>query len=160
MFHDDQHGTAIIVGAALLNALILVNKKIEDVIAVCNGAGAASLACAEHAIQLGMKRENIIMCDIAGVVYEGRTEEMNPYKARFAKKTSMRTLADAMRGADVFIGSVGGQRGDGRDAARRWRPRPIVFALANPDPEVPYESSSKHGRTRSSPRAVRIFRTR
>src|SRR5262249_2873136 len=83
VFHDDQHGTAIIVGAALLNALILVGKKIEDVIAVCNGGGAASIACAEHAVRLGLKRENIVMCDIAGVIYEGRTEEMNPYKARF-----------------------------------------------------------------------------
>src|SRR5690348_10016694 len=77
VFHDDQHGTAIIVGAALLNALILVNKKIEDVKVVCNGGGAASIACAEHALHLGMRRENVIMCDIAGVVYEGRTAEMN-----------------------------------------------------------------------------------
>jgi len=91
VFHDDQHGTAIIVGAALLNALILVKKKIGEVRVVCNGAGAASLACAEHAINMGMKRENIIMCDIAGVVYEGRVEEMNPYKARFAFKTGLRT---------------------------------------------------------------------
>ena len=138
VFHDDQHGTAIIVGAALLNALILVHKNIADVIAVCNGAGAASLACAEHAIQLGMKRENIIMCDIEGVVYEGRTAEMNPYKARFARKTSMRTLADAMPGADVFIGlSVGNCVTP--EMLLSMAARPIVFALANPDPEVPYD---------------------
>jgi malate dehydrogenase (oxaloacetate-decarboxylating)(NADP+) len=138
VFHDDQHGTAIIVGAALLNALILVDKKIGDVIAVCNGGGAASLACAEHAVQLGMKRENIIMCDIEGVVYEGRTKEMNPYKARFAKKTSMRTLADAMHGADVFIGLSVGNCVTPEMLLSMAR-RPIVFALANPDPEVPYD---------------------
>jgi malate dehydrogenase (oxaloacetate-decarboxylating)(NADP+) len=138
VFHDDQHGTAIIVGAALLNALILVNKKIDKVKVVCNGAGAASLACAEHAIHLGMKRENIIMSDIAGVVYEGRVEEMNPYKARFALKTELRTLADAMRGADVFIGlSVG--NAVTTDMVRSMAERPIIFALANPDPEIPYD---------------------
>jgi malate dehydrogenase (oxaloacetate-decarboxylating)(NADP+) len=138
VFHDDQHGTAIIVGAALLNALMLVGKKIDQVIAACNGAGAASLACAEHAIRLGMKRENIIMCDIAGVVYEGRTEEMNPYKARFARKTEMRTLAEALRGADVFIGlSVGNCVTP--EMLLSMAERPIVFALANPDPEIPYE---------------------
>jgi malate dehydrogenase (oxaloacetate-decarboxylating)(NADP+) len=138
VFHDDQHGTAIIVGAALLNALILVNKKIEEVKVVCNGGGAASIACAEHAINLGMKRENIIMCDIAGVVYEGRTVEMNPYKARFAQKTDLRTLAEAMRGADVFIGlSVGNCVTP--EMLMAMADRPIVFALANPDPEVPYD---------------------
>jgi malate dehydrogenase (oxaloacetate-decarboxylating)(NADP+) len=138
VFHDDQHGTAIIVGAALINALILVNKKIEDVKVVCNGGGAASLAVAEHAIHLGMKRENIIVCDIAGVVYEGRTEEMNPYKARFAQKTGMRTLMDAMRGADVFIGlSVANCVSP--EMLLVMAERPIVFALANPDPEVPYD---------------------
>src|SRR6202049_3100822 len=98
VFHDDQHGTAIISGAALLNALILVNKKIDEVQAVFNGAGASALACAEHAIQLGMKRENILMCDLHGIVYEGRTEGMNPYKARFIVKTDKRTLYDAMSG--------------------------------------------------------------
>ena len=142
VFHDDQHGTAIIVGAALLNALILVDKKIDQVVAVCNGAGAASLACAEHAIELGMKRGNIIMCDIAGVVYEGRTVEMNPYKARFARKTGMRTLSDAMRGADVFIGlSVGNCVT--AEMLLSMAARPIVFALANPDPEVPYDVVTK-----------------
>ncbi len=138
VFHDDQHGTAIIVGAALLNALILVNKKIDEVKVVCNGGGAASIACAEHAINLGMKRENIIMCDIAGVVYEGRTVEMNPYKARFARKTDMRTLSEAMRGADVFIGlSVGNCVTP--EMLLSMADRPIVFALANPDPEIPYD---------------------
>jgi len=139
VFHDDQHGTAIIVGAALLNALILVNKKIEDVKVVCNGGGAASIACAEHALHLGLQRENIIMCDIAGVVYQGRTAEMNPYKARFARKTEMRTLTEAMRGADVFIGlSVGNCVTP--EMLLGMAKRPIVFALANPDPEIPYDS--------------------
>ena len=142
VFHDDQHGTAIIVGAALLNALILVNKKIEDVKVVCNGGGAASIACAEHALHLGMKRENIIMCDIAGVVYEGRTVEMNPYKARFATKTDLRTLPEAMRGADVFIGlSVGNCVTP--EMVLGMAERPIVFALANPDPEIPYDAVVK-----------------
>ena len=89
VFHDDQHGTAIISGAALINALILVKKNIGDVIAVFNGAGASALACAEHAIHLGMKREKIFMCDLYGVIYEGRTEGMNPYKARFILKTGI-----------------------------------------------------------------------
>jgi malate dehydrogenase (oxaloacetate-decarboxylating)(NADP+) len=138
VFHDDQHGTAIIVGAAVINALIVVNKKIEDVKVVTNGGGAASLACAEHLIDLGMKRDNLVVCDIAGVVYEGRTEEMNPYKARFARNTNMRTLADAMPGADVFIGlSVADCVPP--ELLLSMAERPIVFALANPDPEVPYE---------------------
>jgi len=138
VFHDDQHGTAIIVGAALLNALILVDKKIEEVKVVCNGGGAASIACAEHAINLGMKRENIIVCDIAGVVYQGRTVEMNPYKARFARNTDLRTLPEAMRGADVFIGlSVGNCVTP--EMLLSMADRPIVFALANPDPEIPYD---------------------
>jgi malate dehydrogenase (oxaloacetate-decarboxylating)(NADP+) len=138
VFHDDQHGTAIIVGAALLNALILVNKKIGDVKVVCNGAGAGSMACAEHAIQLGLKRENILMCDSEGVIYEGRTVKMNPYKVRFARPTDRRTLADAMRGADVFLGlSVANCVTP--DMLLSMAERPIVFALANPDPEVPYD---------------------
>jgi len=142
VFHDDQHGTAIIVGAALLNALILVNKRIEEVVAVCVGGGAASIACAEHAIRLGMLRGNIIMCDVAGVIYEGRKEEMNPYKARFARKTDLRTLAEAMRGADVFIGLSAGNIVT-TDMLLSMAPRPIVFALANPDPEVPYDVVTK-----------------
>ena len=142
VFHDDQHGTAIIVGAALINALILVNKKIQDVTAVCVGGGAASIACAEHAVRLGMRRENMIMCDVAGVIYEGRAEEMNPYKARFARKTELRTLAEAMRGADVFIGLSVGNIVTAEMLAS-MAPRPIVLALANPDPEVTYDVVAK-----------------
>jgi len=142
VFHDDQHGTAIISGAALLNALILVNKKIGEVKAVFNGAGASSVACAEHAIQLGMKRENILMCDSQGVIYEGRSEGMNPYKARFTAKTDRRNLADAMRGADVFFGlSVANCVTP--EMLISMAKRPIVFALANPDPEIPYDVAVK-----------------
>ncbi|HYL73920.1 MAG TPA: NADP-dependent malic enzyme [Bryobacteraceae bacterium] len=142
VFHDDQHGTAIISGAALLNALILVGKKIGEVKAVFNGAGASAVACAEHAIALGMKRENILMCDSKGVVYKGRTEGMNPYKARFAVETDRRTLLDAMRGADVFFGlSVANSVSP--EMLLSMADHPIVFALANPDPEIPYDVAVK-----------------
>ena len=142
VFHDDQHGTAIIVGAALINALILVKKRIQDVRCVSVGGGAASIACAEHAVRLGMRRENMTMCDIAGVIYEGRTQEMNPYKARFARKTEARTLADAMHGADVFIGLSAGNIVT-PEMLQSMAPRPVVFALANPDPEVSYDVVAK-----------------
>jgi malate dehydrogenase (oxaloacetate-decarboxylating)(NADP+) len=142
VFHDDQHGTAIISGAALLNALILVGKKIDEVKAVFNGAGASAVACAEHAIALGMKRENILMCDSKGVVYKGRTEGMNPYKVRFAVETDRRTLDDAMRGADVFFGlSVANSVTP--EMLLAMADHPIVFALANPDPEIPYDVAVK-----------------
>ncbi len=104
VFHDDQHGTAIISGAALLNALEVVGKDISKIRVVFNGAGASGIACAEHYVQLGVRRENIILCDTKGVVYEGREENMNPYKARFAAKTGRRTLAEALKDADVFAG--------------------------------------------------------
>src|SRR5208337_1404031 len=104
VFHDDQHGTAIISGAALLNALEVVGKPIDKVRLVVNGAGAAGVACAEHYVRLGVKRENIILCDTKGVVYKGRTAGMNPYKERFAHDTKLRTLAEVMEGADVFLG--------------------------------------------------------
>jgi malate dehydrogenase (oxaloacetate-decarboxylating)(NADP+) len=138
VFHDDQHGTAIIVGAGLINALILVKKNIGDVIAVFNGGGASALACAEHAVQLGMRRENIYMCDKEGVVYDGRTVDMNPYKARFSRKTDKRTLLEAMTGADVFVGlSVANCVTP--EMLRAMAERPVIFVLANPDPEIPYE---------------------
>jgi malate dehydrogenase (oxaloacetate-decarboxylating)(NADP+) len=138
VFHDDQHGTAIISGAALLNALILVNKNIEDVKMVFNGAGASAISCAEHAIKLGVKREHVLMCDSKGVIYEGRTQSMNEYKARFAAHTEARTLLDAMRGADVFFGlSVADSVTP--EMLKVMADRPIVFALANPDPEIPYD---------------------
>ena len=140
VFHDDQHGTAIISGAALLNALEVVGKDIRKVKVVFNGAGAAGIACAEHYVRLGVKRENIILCDTKGVVYAGRTNGMNPYKERFAQQTDKRTLAEAMVGADVFAGlSVKGAING--DMIRTMAPDPIVFAMANPDPEVTYEEA-------------------
>jgi malate dehydrogenase (oxaloacetate-decarboxylating)(NADP+) len=140
VFHDDQHGTAIISGAALLNALEIVGKPIDKVRVVFNGSGAAGIACAEHYVRLGVKRENIFMADTKGVIYEGRTEGMNPYKARFAQKTEWRTLAEAVKGADVFIGlSVKGAFTP--EMLRTMAARPIVFAMANPDPEITYDEA-------------------
>ena len=138
VFHDDQHGTGIISGAGLLNALEIVGKKIGDVRVVYSGAGAAAIACAAHHVKLGVRRENIVMCDIKGVVYEGRTEGMNPYMAGFAARTEARTLAEALVGADVFFGlSVGGIVT--AEMILGMAPNPIIFALANPDPEIPYD---------------------
>jgi malate dehydrogenase (oxaloacetate-decarboxylating)(NADP+) len=140
VFHDDQHGTAIISGAALLNALEIVGKSVENVRVVFNGSGAAGIACAEHYVRLGVKRENITMADTKGVVYEGRTEGMNRYKARFAQKTKFRALADAVKGADVLVGlSVKGAFT--AEMLRTMAARPIVFAMANPDPEISYEDA-------------------
>jgi malate dehydrogenase (oxaloacetate-decarboxylating)(NADP+) len=140
VFHDDQHGTAIISGAALLNALEVVGKDIRKVKVVFNGAGAAGIACAEHYVRLGVRRENIILCDTKGVVYRGRKEGMNPYKDRFAQETDKRTLAEAMAGADVFAGlSVKGAING--DMIRSMAADPIVFAMANPDPEISYEEA-------------------
>jgi len=140
VFHDDQHGTAIISGAALMNALEVVGKDIRTVKVVFNGAGAAGIACAEHYVRLGVRRENIILCDTKGVVYRGRKEGMNPYKDRFAQETDKRTLAEAMAGADVFAGlSIKGAING--DMIRSMAADPIVFAMANPDPEISYEEA-------------------
>jgi malate dehydrogenase (oxaloacetate-decarboxylating)(NADP+) len=135
VFHDDQHGTAIISGAALLNALDLVDKDIRDVRVVFSGAGAAAIATAEHYVRLGVKRDHITMCDRKGVVYAGRADEMDPYKARFARDTSARTITEALVDADVFVGlSVAGAVTP--DMVAAMAPRPIIFALANPVPEI------------------------
>ncbi|MGA8149923.1 MAG: NADP-dependent malic enzyme [Terriglobales bacterium] len=140
VFHDDQHGTAIISGAALLNGLEIVGKDISKIRVVVNGAGAAGVACAEHYVRLGVKRENVILCDTKGVIYKGRSEGMNRYKDRFATNTSLRTLAEAMENADVFLGlSVKGAITP--DMVRSMASRPIVFAMANPDPEITYEDA-------------------
>ena len=140
VFHDDQHGTAIISGAALLNAMEITGKDISKVRLVVNGAGAAGISCAEHYIRLGVRRENILLCDTKGVVYEGRTENMNPYKARFAAKTDRRTLADAMQGADVFLGlSIG--KCVTPEMLRSMADHPVVFAMANPVPEIGYDEA-------------------
>jgi len=140
VFHDDQHGTAIISGAALLNALEIAGKKIDEVKVVYNGAGASGIACAKFHISLGVKKENIIMCDTHGVIYKGRTKGMNPFKEYFAVETDKRTLEEALVGADVFVGlSIGGILT--KDMVRSMAPNPIIFAMANPDPEITYEDA-------------------
>ena len=135
VFHDDQHGTSIIVGAAVVNALRVVGKNIAQVKLVASGAGAAALACLDMLVVLGVKMENITVTDIAGVVYEGRVEQMDPNKARYAKKTSARTLAEVIGGADIFLGlSAGGVLK--QDMVKRMADRPIILALANPIAEI------------------------
>ena len=135
VFHDDQHGTAIVVGAALLNGLKVVGKDIKKVKLVTSGAGAAALACIQLLVKLGLPRENIWVNDLAGLVYEGRTELMDPDKAVFAQKTDQRTLAEAIAGADVFLGlSAGGVLKP--DMVARMAANPLIFALANPTPEI------------------------
>src|ERR1700723_1489718 len=140
VFHDDQHGTAIISGAAFLNALEVVGKDIHTVRVVFNGAGAAGIACADHYVRLGVKRENIILCDTKGVVYRGRKDGMNKYKERFAQDTKLRTLSEAMAGADVFAG-LSVKDAINQDMVRSMAGDPIVFALANPYPEISYEDA-------------------
>ncbi|MGC8748773.1 MAG: NADP-dependent malic enzyme [Candidatus Kapaibacteriota bacterium] len=140
VFHDDQHGTAIISGAALLNALEIAGKKIDEVKVVYNGAGASGIACAKFHISLGVRKENVIMCDTHGVIYKGRTKGMNPYKEYFAVETDKRTLEEALVGADVFVGlSVAGVLT--KEMVRSMAPNPIIFAMANPDPEITYEDA-------------------
>jgi malate dehydrogenase (oxaloacetate-decarboxylating)(NADP+) len=135
VFHDDQHGTAIISSAGLANALEMVGKKHEEVRIVISGAGASAISCAELAIRWGVKRENIMMCDSKGVIYKGRTAGMNKYKDRFALDTDCRTLSDALRGADVFYGlSVANVMTP--EMVKSMAPDPIIFAMANPDPEI------------------------
>ncbi|MBV5339387.1 MAG: NADP-dependent malic enzyme [Deltaproteobacteria bacterium] len=140
VFHDDQHGTAIIASAALLNALYLVDKKIEDIRIVVNGAGAAANSCAKLAIALGVKPDNMIMCDTKGVIYKGRVEGMNPYKELFAANTHFRTLEEAAVGADVLFGlSVKGAFT--KEMVASMAPNPVIFAMANPDPEITPEDA-------------------
>jgi malate dehydrogenase (oxaloacetate-decarboxylating)(NADP+) len=135
VFHDDQHGTAVISGAALLNGLELVGKRLDEARVVFSGAGASAIATAEHYVSLGVRRENIVMCDSKGVIYTGRAEAMDPYKARFARDTPMRTLTEALHGADVFVGlSVAGAVT--QEMIVPMAESPLVFALANPDPEI------------------------
>jgi len=144
VFHDDQHGTAIISAAALLNALELVNKKIDQVRVVFNGAGAAGFSCAELYIRMGVKRENVLMADTKGVIYQGRAANMNKYKKKFALETPLRTLEEAVKGADVLVGlSVKGAFH--QTLIRSMAANPIVFAMANPDPEItPEEAQAAH----------------
>jgi malate dehydrogenase (oxaloacetate-decarboxylating)(NADP+) len=135
VFHDDQHGTAIVVGAAILNGLKLVGKKIEEVKLVTSGAGAAALACLDLLVNLGVRVENIWVTDIKGVAYEGRVEDMDPIKARYAKKTAARTLGEVIAGADIFLGlSAGGVLK--KEMVAKMAARPLILALANPTPEI------------------------
>jgi len=140
VFHDDQHGTAIISGAALLNSLEIINKKIENVKVVFSGAGAAGIACAKLYETLGVKRENIILVDTKGVVFKGRTKGMNPYKEYFAQETEIRTLEEAMKGADVFCG-VSAKDILSKAMVKSMADNPIIFAMANPNPEITYNDA-------------------
>jgi malate dehydrogenase (oxaloacetate-decarboxylating)(NADP+) len=138
VFHDDQHGTAIISSAGLLNGLELVGKNIGDIKVTISGAGASAISCAELAIKLGVTRKNILMLDSRGVLYEGRQQGMNEYKQRFAQATDARTLEDAVRGADVFYGlSIADVLTP--EMVETMAERPLIFAMANPDPEIRYE---------------------
>jgi malate dehydrogenase (oxaloacetate-decarboxylating)(NADP+) len=135
VFHDDQHGTAIIVGAAILNGLRYVDKAIQDVKLVTSGAGAAALACLDMLVSMGITKDNITVTDIRGVVYEGRAEEMDEWKARYARDTDARTLADIIDGADVFLG-LSAPNVLKPEMVKRMAERPLILALANPDPEI------------------------
>jgi len=137
VFHDDQHGTAIISGAALINSCEIAGKDIADLKIVFNGAGAAGIACAKHYVALGAKLENVILCDSKGVVYKGREQGMNEYKAIFASDTDARTLKDALKGADVFCG-VSVANVVTQEMVRSMAKNPMIFAMANPDPEITY----------------------
>jgi len=141
VFHDDQHGTAIISGAALLNAVEVAGKELDKIRVVFNGAGASAISCAHLYTLLGVKKENIIMCDTAGVIYKGRKEHMNEFKEMFASDTTARTLAEALVDADVFVGlSVGNVVT--KEMVKSMAKNPIVFAMANPYPEITYEDAT------------------
>ncbi len=135
VFHDDQHGTAIVSGAAIYNALKLVKKDISKIKLVSTGGGAASLACLDLAVSMGLKKENITLCDLQGVVYEGRQEDMNPYKSRYARDTKLRTLSEAIKGADVFLG-LSGPNVLTAEMVKKMAKKPIILAMANPTPEI------------------------
>ncbi|WP_170522863.1 NADP-dependent malic enzyme [Ruegeria arenilitoris] len=135
VFHDDQHGTAIVVGAAARNALHVAGKRFEDIKVVSTGGGAAGIACLNMLVKLGVKRENIWLCDIHGLVYEGRAEDMNPHKDQFAQKTDLRTLDQVIDGADLFLG-LSGPNVLKPEMVARMAKQPIIFALANPTPEI------------------------
>jgi malate dehydrogenase (oxaloacetate-decarboxylating)(NADP+) len=135
VFHDDQHGTAIVVAAGILNGLKVVEKQIEEVKLVCSGAGAAALACLNLLVKIGLKRENIFVCDVEGVVYQGRERLMDPYKAPYAQDTTARRLDAVIAGADIFLGlSAGGVLS--KDMVLSMADKPLIFAMANPEPEI------------------------
>lgn len=135
VFHDDQHGTAIIAAAGLINALLITKRDMKNTKLVCNGAGSAGIACIELVKAMGFKSDNVILCDTKGVVYEGRREGMNQWKSAHAVKTDKRTLAEAMEGADVFVG-VSAKGALTPEMVKSMAPNPIIFAMANPDPEI------------------------
>lgn len=135
VFHDDQHGTAIVAAAAVYNALRIVGKKIEDVVLAVSGAGAASLACIDLVVSMGLRREHVYVCDRKGVIYQGRTHGMNEYKERFAVETDKRTLDDAIEGADIFFG-LSGPGLLSQEQVEKMAERPIILAMANPTPEI------------------------
>ncbi|NHF71660.1 NADP-dependent malic enzyme [Paracoccus xiamenensis] len=135
VFHDDQHGTAIVVGAAATNALRVVGKKFEDIKIVSTGGGAAGIACLNMLLKLGVKRENVWLCDLHGLVYEGRTEDMNPQKAAYAQKSDLRALDQVIDGADMFLG-LSGPGVLKKEMVAKMADRPVIFALANPTPEI------------------------
>ena len=137
VFHDDQHGTAIISAAGLINSLKITGKKFEDLKVAVSGAGASAMACAKLYMRLGVRPENVIMVDSTGVIYKGRTNKMNEYKEAFAVETDARTLADAMVGADVFLG-LSVKDLVSAEMVKTMAPNPVIFAMANPDPEIPY----------------------
>jgi len=140
VFHDDQHGTAVICAAGLINALHISGKKIEDCRIVLNGAGAAGIACLELLKTMGARHENCIMCDTKGVIYQGRTEGMNQWKSAHAIKTDLRSLEEAMEGADVFLG-VSAKGAVTPAMVEKMAPNPVIFAMANPDPEITPEEA-------------------
>ena len=142
VFHDDQHGTAIILGAALLNALEITGKKINEIKLVFSGAGAAALASASHLVKIGVPRENIWMCDIKGLVYRGRKEEMFPEKEFFAQGDAPATLAQTLEGADMFIG-LSAANIVSEEMLARMAQSPVIFAMANPDPEIKFDLARK-----------------
>ena len=142
VFHDDQHGTAIVVGAAATNALRVAGKRFEDIKVVSTGGGAAGIACLNMLLKLGVKRENVWLCDIAGLVYEGRAEEMTAQKAAYAQRSDKRSLADVIDGADMFLG-LSGPGVLTPEMVGKMAPKPIIFALANPTPEILPEAALK-----------------
>ncbi|MFZ0767235.1 MAG: phosphate acyltransferase, partial [Bradyrhizobium sp.] len=142
VFHDDQHGTAIIVGAAITNALLLSGKKLADVKIVCSGAGAAALACLNLLVSMGARRENIWVCDIEGVVYEGRAKLMDRWKAVYAQKTDKRVLADVIPGTDIFLG-LSAPNVLKPEMVKQMGDQPLVMALANPNPEIMPDEARK-----------------
>ena len=140
VFHDDQHGTAIVASAGFINACHLTGRDLREAKLVVNGAGAAAIACVELLKAMGVRGENVILCDTKGVVWQGRTEGMNQWKSAHAARTSARTLSEALEGADIFFG-LSAKGALTQDMVRRMAPRPIIFAMANPDPEITPEEA-------------------